>query len=173
MAGIAVGAATAPDPPPRGFWVVCAVCAALPDIDALGRPFGRGDVAFLGGHRALTHSLPFALVLGLLLAWIAFPTVRRSRKWPRLWIALALAAASHGMLDALTAFGDGIELLAPFSSKRFRAPWQPLGSTFARDFAAFLLLAAIARIVLWLRGMVPPGFLTGRFRRLSRRGHGQ
>ena len=35
---------------------VTAVAATLPDLDAIGRPFGHGDVEWLGGHRAVTHS---------------------------------------------------------------------------------------------------------------------
>src|SRR5262245_61504426 len=40
-----------------------AAAAAVLDIDAIGRPFGGGDVAFMGGHRAITHSVTAAVVL--------------------------------------------------------------------------------------------------------------
>ena len=44
------------------------MCAVIPDIDAIGRPFygAAGDLEWLGGHRGFTHSLTFAALLGLL-----------------------------------------------------------------------------------------------------------
>jgi inner membrane protein len=98
----------------------------LPDIDSIGRPFGLGDIAFLGGHRGLTHSLPFALVVGLSVAILLHRAQPLSVLFGRAATYLSLAAVSHGLLDTLTAYGEGVELLAPFSSRRFTAPWHPL-----------------------------------------------
>jgi membrane-bound metal-dependent hydrolase YbcI (DUF457 family) len=76
----------------------------LLDLDAIGRPFGSGDVAWLGGHRALTHSLTFAAALAI--AGVAGAC--RGPQWQgrRLgaWAYLALAFALHGALDALTTY---------------------------------------------------------------------
>ncbi len=47
---------------PARFWVLAAICAALPDIDVIGFAFGIPYGA-LFGHRGLTHSLLFAAVL--------------------------------------------------------------------------------------------------------------
>jgi inner membrane protein len=55
--------------PPR-FWLLSIGCAMLPDIDVVGFTFGirYGDML---GHRGLTHSLPFALVVACAAAWFA------------------------------------------------------------------------------------------------------
>ncbi len=114
--------------PPRGALWAAAACAVLPDLDAVGRPFGRGDVAWLGGHRALTHSLAFAAVLGCVVAVVGFrgPSAPASpRRRLVLAVALALGTALHGALDALSTYGEGVAFLAPFSARRVRAPWQP------------------------------------------------
>jgi inner membrane protein len=102
------------------------LCSVLPDVDAIGRPFGLGDLSFLGGHRALTHSLPFAFLLGVAVAWLVV------RQWPeqgsfrRVAIYLVLATASHGVLDAFASYGDGVAFFFPFSTARYAAPWRPI-----------------------------------------------
>ena len=83
-------------------WTALAVAAVVLDLDALPRIWGGGDIALLGGHRALTHSLAFALFTGILLAFgigcRGFP------RW-RLAAVLAIAVATHAGLDALTSYG--------------------------------------------------------------------
>jgi membrane-bound metal-dependent hydrolase YbcI (DUF457 family) len=88
---------------------VIAVCAAIPDIDAIGRLWGSGDLAFLGGHRALTHSIPFAAAFG---AFVCLTILRSGSAFPsvRLWFALSLGIASRGALDSLTTYGEGTVL---------------------------------------------------------------
>ncbi len=107
------------------FYITAAGGAALLDLDAIGRPFGLGDVSWLGGHRALTHGLPFAAALAL----AAVALAGRGSHWQgrRLgaWAYFALAFALHGALDALTTYGDGVMFLAPFSAWRYKASWQP------------------------------------------------
>lgn len=107
------------------LYVVAAAGAVLLDIDALGRPFGRGDVGWLGGHRGLTHSVPFAAALAaaVVFAWCRGPEWKGRRLG--VWAYFALAFALHGALDALASYGEGVMFLAPFSASRFRAPWQP------------------------------------------------
>ena len=52
------------------IWVTGAVLTILPDLDVIGFYYGipYGHVL---GHRGLTHSLPFALVVGALAAAVA------------------------------------------------------------------------------------------------------
>ena len=57
------------------FWGLTAICAALPDIDVLGFSFVIRYRDMLG-HRGLTHSLPFALVIACLVALVAFKDVK-------------------------------------------------------------------------------------------------
>lgn len=114
--------------PPRGALWAAAACAVLPDLDAIGRPFGRGDVAWLGGHRALTHSLAFAAALGTAVAALGFrrrPELAGRRRRLTLAAGLAAGTALHGALDALSTYGEGVQFLAPFSDLRVKAPWQP------------------------------------------------
>lgn len=128
IAGVALGTAFAPPSVSRRFWIAGAVCAALPDIDALARPFGNlAYESVFGGHRGLTHSLFFAGVLGAVVAWAFFRGPRWQGQRMRLWAYLFLSTASHGFLDALSTIGDGVAFFAPFSFTHYAFAWQPLG----------------------------------------------
>ena len=100
-----------------------AALTGLPDADVAGFAFGIGYSDLLG-HRGLTHSLPFALVLGGLVALAA------SRAWRLnigvLWLYFALCLASHGVLDALTNGGLGVAFFSPFSNERYFFDFRPL-----------------------------------------------
>jgi inner membrane protein len=67
----------------------------------------------------------------------------------RIWLYVAVAAASHGVLDAFTNGGLGIALLAPFDNTRYFAPWRPIEvspigirALFSREGLAVLLSEA-------------------------------
>jgi inner membrane protein len=141
-------------------WTVIAVTAILPDIDAIGRPFGLGDLALFGGHRALTHSLTAAAVLSFGAAHFLRRRSPPSRGLGRLWLALFLAAATHGLLDTLTDYGQGVALLAPWADARVKA-W-PLLSGFGSDFLVFASTWFLARLVIQRRGWPLPRALAGR-----------
>src|SRR5687768_398173 len=114
VAGAALGLAFSPPHATRRVWIAAAVCAALPDIDALGRPFSNLRYeSFFGGHRGFTHSLAFALVLGALVTWGFFRESRCEPFRPRLWATFALATASHSVLDALSTIGNGVAFWTP------------------------------------------------------------
>lgn len=99
-----------------------ALCSVLPDIDWLGFALGI-PYESLFGHRGLTHSLPFAL----LLACCALPLAKRLHAGKGWTFALVfLATASHGLLDALTDDGLGVAFFSPFSNHRFFLPWRPI-----------------------------------------------
>lgn len=117
--GCALGIWTQRGVPVRRVWIAAAACAALPDIDLLFSPFVE--------HRALTHSLTFALVIALLAAVMLFPGMKwREGRW-RIALVLGSAILSHGVLDALSHYSDGIEFFAPFYTQRYRFFWTPLG----------------------------------------------
>ena len=117
---------------PARFWIWTAVCAVLPDVDVIGFSFGISYDDMLG-HRGLTHSIPFAVVVG----FVAARSCANSNTlgfgirdlgfgiWP-LWMYFMAITASHGLLDALTNGGRGIAFFAPFSSQRFFFPWRPI-----------------------------------------------
>lgn len=126
LTGVAFGTAILPRTTSRRVWIAGVVCAALPDIDAIGRPFGWGDVAFLGGHRGLTHSLLFALILGLLVTLMWFRDGPWNKAHTRIALYLVVATAAHGVLDAFTSYGPGVAFFFPFSSTRYVSAWRPL-----------------------------------------------
>ena len=163
MSAVAVGALVLPSAPPR-VWTAVTLCAILPDLDAIGRPFGVGDLAFLGGHRALTHSLSASAVLSLGAACYLRRRAGTSISMVALWAGLFVATASHAILDAFTRYGEGIAFFAPWSWVRYRAP-SPVLSGLASDLALFVAAAVIARVSIQRRGWHVPRAL--RWRRLS------
>ncbi len=126
LAAGAIGAVMAPATTTRRYWIVGVACAVVVDISAVGRLFGYPDIALFGGHRALTHSLPFAVALGAIAAIVFF----RGRTWTgnrwRVAGYLMLATASHGLLDLLTTRGQGVGLLMPFNGVRYESAWRPV-----------------------------------------------
>jgi inner membrane protein len=121
---LALGAGLLPRPLPRRVAITGIACAVLLDLDAIGRPFGRGDVAWLGGHRALTHSVFFALAVGGLLTLLLKGGQGPVARW-RVFAFLTSAMLAHGILDMFTDDHPAVAIFAPVSWERFRAPWQP------------------------------------------------
>ena len=112
--------------PMRGNRTILAIgifLTVLPDFDVIGLRLGV-PYGHLLGHRGLTHSLFFAvLVSGLL----AFPMSQRfGMACGRIWIYFFLALASHGLLDALTNGGLGVAFFAPFDARRYFFPVRPI-----------------------------------------------
>jgi len=172
VGAIAVAAAILQKPVPPRIWLGVATCAVLPDIDAIGRPFGGGDIAWLGGHRALTHSVPFAAALSAFLCVVVLRVAPSIQPRLILWLALTLAIASHGALDSLTTYGEGIQFLAPFTSVRYWSPWRVLGGGIVRDTIAFVVLYVVARTVIIRRGLPLPWLLNPTFLRVNSRDDG-
>lgn len=112
--------------PTRRVCVVAAACAALPDIDALGWPLHISSTS-LFAHRAITHSLAFALAATLVATAVCFRGNQWTRSRARIAVILGLALLSHACLDALSTYSLGVEFFAPFSQQRFRFLWTPLG----------------------------------------------
>jgi inner membrane protein len=95
-----------------------------PDVDVIGFRFGvrYGDLL---GHRGLTHSILFAVVLSGI-ATAAIYGQERAMRWRIIWLYLFLATISHGILDALTDGGLGVAFFAPFVNTRYFFPWTPI-----------------------------------------------
>jgi len=146
VAAAAVAKVFTADCIPSRFWFLSIGCAMLPDIDVLGFAFGNryGDML---GHRGITHSLPFALIVGSLAAWLCLDTATQlGRTWLVLLVYFFVVTASHGLLDAMTNGGLGVAFLAPFSTNRYFLPWQPIEvSPIGLDF----FFSARALAVLW------------------------
>jgi inner membrane protein len=102
--------------------VIWSGLSLLPDADVFGFRLGvRYEDTW--GHRGATHSIAFALGVGLLVWFVSrlakLPAARTSL------IAIAVVM-SHPILDTLTDGGLGCALLWPFSDQRFFAPWTPI-----------------------------------------------
>ena len=93
-----------------------------PDFDSVAFKLG---IAYADqfGHRGASHSIAFALALGLLAA-IAAPWLRTTRL--KAFVFIAACTASHPLLDAFTDGGLGVALLWPWSHERIFAPWRPI-----------------------------------------------
>jgi inner membrane protein len=146
----AIGKAYTAEPMPLRFWVLTATAAMLPDIDVLGFAFGvRYDSLF--GHRGLTHSITFALLVGLVAGTFAFG--KRTTKPRRLQLVLyfTLVTLSHPLLDAMTNGGMGVALFAPFSAERYFSPWRPIEvSPLGMRFFGERGLEVVASEVIWV-----------------------
>lgn len=109
--------------PARALLPVAAFCAILPDADLFGIP--GIDLGLGLSHRGVTHSVAFALALGVGAAYVVkrrLPAVRMVA----LTALLFLITVSHGLLDAMTNGGPGVALAAPFSAERYFLPWRPI-----------------------------------------------
>ncbi len=113
--------------PPCTYWrtlLLGMVCAILPDADIIGFALGI-PYAHPFGHRGLTHSLAFALLVSLTIVALVFREVSGPARG-RLVFFVFLATASHGLLDAMTDGGLGVAFLWPFSNERYFFPRRPI-----------------------------------------------
>ena len=98
------------------------VCAVLPDVDVIGFRLGiaYGNIA---GHRGLSHSLLFALMLGAVGALLA-PLLHTERK--NAFLIGLFAGASHILSDAMTDGGLGVAAFWPVDQQRYFLVWRPV-----------------------------------------------
>lgn len=95
----------------------------LPDLDVIGLWAGI-PYSHILGHRGLSHSIPFAIILAGVTATIVSRYVEM--KLIILWLYFSLCMVSHGLLDAVTNGGLGIAFFAPFSSERYFLSIHPI-----------------------------------------------
>jgi len=132
--------------------LVLAALAVVPDLDVLAFRLGIPYDDPLG-HRGFTHSLVFAALAAPLATAIFFRDLAPgSRAWWQVTLLAALAAASHGILDALTDAGLGVGFLVPFDDRRFFFPVRPLATSpvSVRAFLDGPALAILANEMLWI-----------------------
>lgn len=145
-----IGRAYAHKRMPVRFCVLTALCAILPDADVLGLAFGvrRGSML---GHRGFTHSISFALLVGMIVGIFAFKRARCGLSMGGLIFYFTLVTLSHPLLDAMTDGGPGVALLAPFSAKRYFLPWRPIEvSPIGMRFFSERGLEVLASEVMWV-----------------------
>jgi inner membrane protein len=99
------------------------------EIDVLANRFGF-DYTTMLGHRGLTHSFLFAMVLSRLVVLLFFRgPVNGTMNRLALCAFFFAATASHSVLDAMVDGTLGVAFLAPFSPPRFFLPWRPIVSS--------------------------------------------
>ncbi|MGH8109698.1 MAG: metal-dependent hydrolase [Arenimonas sp.] len=129
--------------------LLCAgvVASVIPDADVIGFKFGI-EYASQFGHRGFTHSICFALILGLL-AMFAHKKLDCSRL--AAFAFVGACAASHGLLDMLTDGGLGIALFWPFDNTRYFFPWTGIEvSAIGRGFFSMRSLSVLASEFIWI-----------------------
>jgi inner membrane protein len=130
---LAIGLALGSKIIPTRLLVAGVVASIVPDLDVIAFRLGIPYASDFG-HRGFTHSLTFAMVAAL----FAVPVARFFRASPlKTFLFLAIAMASHGILDAFTNGGLGVAFLWPWSGERFFAPHDyhhievsPIGARF-------------------------------------------
>ena len=129
--------------------------ATFPDLDfVLGFV---SELAYLRGHRGVTHSLILMPLWGLLIACLLAALFRwrtpeqTGPGWRSFYPVACVAITVHILGDLITQFGTMI--LAPFTDQRFG--W---GTTFIIDlgFSGIIVLGLIASAI-WSRSRVPAG----------------
>jgi inner membrane protein len=125
VAALGIGACFYTPRIPKRVWAVGALCSVVLDFDVIGFHYGihYGD---FWGHRGFTHSLIFAALEAAIALIVAFRRGLPSISRISLWIYFFLAAASHGLLDAMTDGGLGVAFFAPFDNRRHFLPWTPV-----------------------------------------------
>lgn len=107
------------------FILLGIICAILPDADVIGFSFGVKYESFWG-HRGFSHSLLFALIIGVLITVIFYSRIFFSKKGVVLILYFTMCTASHAVLDALTTGGLGVAFFSPFDTTRYFFPWRPI-----------------------------------------------
>jgi len=117
--GLALADMLSPRRRPWPFWVRAGLLPILPDLDS----FSLASYGTLAGHRGWTHTLAFAVLVGL---GVAGATCRFLKiGFAPLFGICFLVTASHGLLDACNSGGYGIPLFWPLSTERF-GPYGPI-----------------------------------------------
>lgn len=125
FASIALGSSFPKNQQTWKLFSLAIICAIIPDADVLGFNFGIAYESFWG-HRGFSHSLFFALLLGVLLVFFFYKKLFLSKKGIILIFFFFLCTTSHSVLDAMTSGGYGIAFLSPFNDTRYFFPWRPI-----------------------------------------------
>ncbi len=93
----------------------------LPDTDvaafAMGIPYAHPL-----GHRGVTHSIAFALIVAVIGTLVTRTREARGATFAFIFIC----AISHPLFDAMTDGGLGVAFFAPFRNERYFFPWTPI-----------------------------------------------
>lgn len=139
----------------RRLWFLGLFCSALPDFDGvIFKLSARFFNLRLGGmwwtHRGFSHSLLFALIVGLTAAAFAQRVLRFDKPLWFLALYFSGVAASHGLVDALTHGGEGVMFFAPFHDGRYLFPFTPVPTLKLRHWLGIQGLITFSKELLWI-----------------------
>lgn len=132
----------------------------LPDIDQptaplwrllpIGRLFGRGFDALIGGHRFLTHSLLGVGLFGLLSWWLlhALQPIMPGIDSTIVWWAFMIGVVSHLIMDSFTK--EGVPWLLPVPVKFGFPPLKSFRITTGKAVETWLLFPGMIALDVWL-----------------------
>ena len=107
----------------RSIVITACLLSSAPDLDSIGFAMGV-PYAATWGHRGATHSIVFAVLVGMAVAW---PLARRTGvSFARVATYLSLAMAPHGVIDMATNGGHGIAVGWPFDPARHFLCCRPI-----------------------------------------------
>ena len=113
----------------KRFWILSFLCPFIPDLDGIGFYLGLPLEHFFG-HRGITHSVFFALVLSVVIVAVFFNDRGFFSKRSVLLVAYFVAiTVSHGILDAVTNTTNGVAFLSPIITTRFLFDFKPIESS--------------------------------------------
>lgn len=118
---LAVGLGLGEQRIPRPLLAVGIAASMLPDADVILFRFGT-TYESVWSHRGFTHSLGFAILLGL----IGALSLRKAIPPLVAFAFVAFCAASHGFLDMMTNGGHGVAILSPLTWQRYFFDWRPI-----------------------------------------------
>jgi inner membrane protein len=123
LVGAALAELTLPADAPRAtrrtFFITGVIAANLPDADLVYTRITAPPIGYLLHHRGHTHTVAGIALLGVAIAAVcALPVIRATvGAWRhRLWLLIALALASHLVLDSWNSYG--VHPFWPISSRR-------------------------------------------------------
>jgi inner membrane protein len=123
------------------------LAAAFPDIDWL--LVYISPVAYLTGHRGVTHSVLLLPLWAGLLAWVCARLGPRGASWRDYFGVCAIAIGIHILGDLITSFGTIV--FAPASDRR--VAWS---TTFIIDlWFTGIIVAGLVAAWIWRRSRVP------------------
>lgn len=125
LTAVAIGSGFTRKIKDKKFWFLGVLCAVLPDADVIGFQFGIPYESFWG-HRGFSHSIMFAILLGILITALFYSKSFFSKKGILYITFFSLSTLSHAVLDALTNGGLGVAFFTPFDTTRYFFPWRPI-----------------------------------------------
>ncbi len=123
VTGIALSATLAQKQQWLKVGILAVICSIAPDMDAVGFRIGIPYQHWLG-HRGLSHSIFFAVLLALAATlFISEKSMKKRIFYVGVFFSCGML---HDVLDAMTNGGLGVAFFSPFSDTRYFLPWQPI-----------------------------------------------